>query len=325
MNKTNSDRLPVILLTGFLGSGKTTLLLRWLQESPVTGRRLGIVMNEFGEVSVDSLIVSKPNLALEQVSGGCVCCAPDNELPRALVRMIEADACDFAVVETSGLADPDATIDMLTDYELLPRVDLQAVLTVVDACWYARPGDEVGDRVLANKQIRFANWILLSKCDRITEAEIESVQAQMRVLNPAARVVRLPFALPDLAEILGTRPGLIRLEPETPAAHAHETYQSISCRLPVALDRRAFENFLRELPPREVTRAKGFVRFRQEPQKIYLFQAVMGYHILDEFKAEVRPDPVAVLIGPRLDGAKYTAQLRELLLGPERRRLSLLG
>src|SRR5262245_54615350 len=105
-------------------------------------------MNEFGEVSVDSLIVSKPDLPLQQVSGGCVCCAPDNELPRALIKLIDADACDIAVVETSGLAEPDATIETLTDHELRERVTLHAVLTVVDAHWFARPGDDPGERVL---------------------------------------------------------------------------------------------------------------------------------------------------------------------------------
>jgi G3E family GTPase len=80
-------RLPVILVTGFLGSGKTTLLLRWLRESPATGLRMGVVMNEFGAESVDSQILDRPGLPVAQVSGGCVCCAPENELDRAVTQL----------------------------------------------------------------------------------------------------------------------------------------------------------------------------------------------------------------------------------------------
>ena len=108
-------RLPVILLTGFLGSGKTTLLLRWLAESPATGLRVGIVMNEFGADSVDGQLVRRPGLPIRQVDGGCVCCAPESDLDRACRELVRSGECDYLVLETSGLADPDSVIDVLTD------------------------------------------------------------------------------------------------------------------------------------------------------------------------------------------------------------------
>ena len=124
-------RLPVILVTGFLGSGKTTLLLRWLRESPATGLRMGVVMNEFGAESVDSQILDRPGLPVAQVSGGCVCCAPENELDRAVTQLAKSGDCDYIVVETSGLADPDSVIDILTDTDLLEHAQLHAVVSVV--------------------------------------------------------------------------------------------------------------------------------------------------------------------------------------------------
>lgn len=315
-------RLPVILLTGFLGAGKTTLLLRWLQESPMTGLRMGVVMNEFGLESIDSQILDRPGLPLRQVAGGCVCCAPDNELDRACTQLAASAECDYIVVETSGLADPDNVIDVLTDQDLLPRVRLQAVVTVLDAEWYARSGEDAGERVLARKQLQFAHVIALSRCDRLSDAQVAEVTALVRGVNPGAGVVRLPFGLPDLGEVLRRRPAagsVLATEWDAPdpgeEAHLHTRYQSLAFHLPVAVDRPRFEAFLGGLDGREVVRAKGFLRFRQTPGKLHLFQSVWGNHFIEEFPARPHPSPVLVLIGPRLDLARHRAALQALCFG----------
>jgi G3E family GTPase len=323
-----SERLPVILLTGFLGAGKTTLLLRWLAESPATGKRLGVVMNEFGAESVDSQLIGRPGLPLSQVSGGCVCCASDNELGNAVTRLVKDGACDYLVVETSGLADPDNVIDVLTDHDLLPQVRLQAVVTVVDAPWYAKPGSGEGERVLARKQIQFAHVLCLSKCDRLGADDIALVEAEMHRLNPRARIVKLPFGLPELGEILARPPAEAELRVERDAEgaaepHLHTAYQSVTWRFPVPVERTRFEAFLSGLDPREVVRAKGFVRFAKQPDKLFVFQSVFGHHFIEEFPAKPHPEPVAVLIGPHLDAARFQAQLRELVFGPQRAALKV--
>lgn len=314
------DPLPLILLTGFLGAGKTTLLLRWLEESPATGRRLGVVMNEFGAESVDSRLIGRPGLALQQVAGGCVCCAPDNELPNAVTRLVREGNCDAIVVETSGLADPDNIIDVLTDHDLLPMVRLQATVTVVDGAWYASPGGDLGERVLARRQIEFAHVLAVSKCDRLSEAELAGVLDELGRVNSAAEVVKLPFGLPDLGAMFTRPPAQQDLmvtgvsgPSETP--HLHTTYQSVTWRFPVPVARSKFEAFLSQLDPRQVVRAKGFVRFIHAPEKLFLFQTVWGHHVIDEFPATPHPDPVAVLIGPHLDPETYRARLRTLVFG----------
>lgn len=319
-----TEPLPLILLTGFLGAGKTTLLLRWLSESPATGKRLGVVMNEFGEESVDSLLVSRPDLPLQQVAGGCLCCAPDNELPNAIHRLIHAGSCDYLVVETSGLADPDNVIDTLTDPDLLPQVRLQAVVTVVDAPWYAAPDGGPGERVLARKQIQFAHVLCLSKCDRLTGEGIRSVEEELSRLNPQAVQVKLPFGLPELGNLLARPAAQAEIDPAAaeaepaPGAHLHASYRSLTWRFPVPVERSRFEEFLSRLDPREVVRAKGFVRFVGQPEKLFLFQTVWGHHVIDEFSFRPAPAPVAVLIGPNLDGEKLRSHLRSLVFGGQR-------
>lgn len=308
--------LPAILLTGFLGSGKTTLLLRWLREAPATGLRLGVVMNEFGAESVDSELINRTGLPLQQVAGGCVCCAPDNELPNAVVRLVQEGSCDYLVVETSGLADPDNIIDALTDPELLPWVRLQAVVTVVDGVWFSRPGLESGERILARRQIQFAHVLCLSKCDRLGDAEVVFALGQLAELNPRVEPVKLPWGLPEPASLLARPPAQAELRPEDPAPvgpHLHTTFQSLTWRFPVPVERSRFEAFLSGMNPREVVRAKGFVRFRHAPDKVFVFQSVFGHHLIDEFPARPAPASVAVLIGPALDLAVHRERLRALL------------
>lgn len=309
-------RLPVVLVTGFLGSGKTTLLLRWLRESPATGLRMGVVMNEFGAESVDSQILDRPGLPVTQVSGGCVCCAPENELDRAVTQLAKSGDCDYIVVETSGLADPDNVIDVLTDTDLLEHAQLHAVVSVVDAPWYAQPEGDIGERVLARKQIEFANILCLSKCDRLDPQLLDSLEASIAQLNPRAQRVRLPFGLPDIGDLLRMPPAEVRLDERTdstPASsHLHTGYRSVTWRFPVPVERKAFETFLSRLNPREVVRAKGFVRFTHAPEKLFLFQQVWGHHFIEEFPAVPHPAPVAVLIGPNLDPVSHQTALRTL-------------
>jgi G3E family GTPase len=315
-------RIPVILLTGFLGAGKTTLLLRWLQESPATGLRLGVVMNEFGLESVDSQILERPGLPVREVSGGCVCCAPDSELDRAVRQLAESGDCDYVVVETSGLADPDNVIDVLTDPELLDVTRLQAVVTVVDGPWYARPseGGDIGERVLARRQIEFAHVVALSKCDRMSPEDVEAASAAIRAVNASAELVRLPYGLPEIGLLLNRPAGEMRIELDaTPAAeatgHLHHSYRSVTWRFPAPVERPAFERFLTQLDSKAVVRAKGFVRFTHAPTKLHLFQTVWGHHLIEEFPHTPAPDPVAVLIGPSLDPETHRLALRELVFG----------
>lgn len=285
-------------------------------------------MNEFGAESVDSQLIRRPGLLVEQVSGGCLCCADDNEIGNAVGRLVRAGVADFLVVETSGLADPDNVIDLLTDHDLLPQIRLQAVVTVVDAAWYAYPGEDFGERILARRQIEFADYLCLSKCDLLEAIALEGVVEEVRRINPLAEWFRLPFGLPDLGTILKRPPAAVELRATTEVipggagraegSHLHGRYRSLSWRFPVPVDRSRFENFLTTLPPREVVRSKGFVRFLQTPDKLHVFQSVWGRAMIEEFPARPWPDPVMVLIGPSLPASVLEQRLRDLTFGENR-------
>lgn len=338
MNETPADapvesvdrRLPLILVTGFLGAGKTTLLLRWLSESPATGLRVGIVMNEFGADSVDGQLLRRPGLPIRQVDGGCVCCAPDSELDRACRELVRSGECDYVVLETSGLADPDSVIDVLTDPDLVTEVRLQAVVTVVDASWFSRPGDgsgdAIGERVLARRQVEFAHVVALSRCDLLTPEEADAVEQSMRAWNPSAQFVRLPFGLPEVGALLQRPPAEFTEEPSSEAAkvHLHAGYRSLTWRFPVPVFRKEFTDFLCGLDPKQVVRAKGFVRFRESPGKVFVFQKVWGHVLVEEFPAKPDPETFGVLIGPDLDVTRHRERIRRVI-GTARLGLGIVG
>ncbi len=326
-----SERVPLILLVGFLGAGKTTVIRRWFSDFPMTRRRLGVVMNEFGPVSIDTLLVSKPDLPVEEVEGGCLCCASDTALASAATKLVRQRGCDLVVVEPSGLADPVATLDLLTDPEVLELFQLQAVVAVLDARAFEQSEGDAALWPLLRDQMRFADWILLSKTDVASEAGVARLTETCVSLNPSAALRRLPAQQPSLQELLAAKPvvnevtisradgGEGKGAGDAAAGHLHLGYRSLTFRIPTAVGRSAFEAFLRELDRREVVRAKGFVRFTAEPpDHVHVFQLVYGNFLIDEYPALPRPDTVAVLIGPSLDPGKYRRQLERLVWGMSR-------
>src|SRR5919109_4489275 len=121
-------RTPITLITGALGSGKTTLLRHLLGVAP---RKIAILMNEFGEIAIDSQIIEGKNVRIAELGGGCVCCSLLGEFEAAVVEVIDTVHPDLIIVETTGVAEPDALLYNIQ--ESLPQVRLDGVVAVADA------------------------------------------------------------------------------------------------------------------------------------------------------------------------------------------------
>ncbi len=308
--------IPIFLVTGFLGSGKTTLLWKWLHEAPVSGLRPAIVMNDFGAMSVDALILGRPDVSMETVEGGCMCCTDDTQLGNAVRRLARAGGRDLILVETSGLAEPDAVIDLLTDHDVATTAELRGVLTVVSAAGFRALQDELAEWRLAERQLQFANIVFLSKCDLTDEADIVFAKEEIAKVNPTARIVRLPFALPELPDLLKELAAATTIDPagDRSEKHLHESYKSVTFPLPMPVPREKLETMLRGLDRKEVIRAKGFVRLAESPGEVHLFQQVFGWCSIDRFPvAPPLPPTTMVLIGPSVDVAKFGGQVREMM------------
>ncbi|MGH8065402.1 MAG: CobW family GTP-binding protein [Candidatus Entotheonellia bacterium] len=261
-------RTPVTLITGPLGSGKTTLLRHLLEVVP---QKIAIMMNEFGEIAIDSQIVEGKNIRIAELEGGCVCCSLLGEFEAAVTEVIDTVHPDLIIVETTGVAEPDAV--MFDIQENLPQVRLDGVVTVADAdamVRYPRLGQT------GRAQIEAADIIVLNKVDLVPAEPVAEITARLRQLNADAPILPTQRCQVDPDVLFG----ISQAHEVGPPQHRHQFgMESFSYVSAATLERRCFEAFVEGLSP-AIVRAKGFVRF---PEGTYLFNYVAGRWDLEAF------------------------------------------
>src|SRR6059036_3504909 len=175
-------RTPITLITGPLGSGKTTLLRHILA---TRSAKIAIVMNEFGEIAIDSKVVEGKSVRITELGGGCVCCSLLGEFEAAVNEIIQRAEPEIIVVKTTGLAEPEALVFNIQ--EALPQCRLDGIVSVMDADMLVR-FPELGHTT--RLQIEGADILLLNKIDLIKSEQIEPLEAKLRDINPTAAIVR---------------------------------------------------------------------------------------------------------------------------------------
>ncbi|HKX38458.1 MAG TPA: GTP-binding protein [Burkholderiales bacterium] len=318
--------VPVTILTGFLGSGKTTLLNRILKEDH--GHRIAVIENEFGEVGVDSEIIEKSDEQIVEMNNGCICCTVRGDLIRILGTLKDKRDSgklkfDRVVIETTGMADPGPVAQtFFTDEDIANYYLLDSILTVVDAKHAAKQLDEFHE---AQEQVGFADRILLSKTDLVSDDEVKDLTARMKKMNPRAPVKKVHFGDAPIAEVLDIRGfnlnAILELDPEflVDAHHEHhDEVDSFVFKSEKPFDGDKLEQFLSgmiQVYGPDLLRYKGVLWMKGKPNRV-VFQGVhmmMGGDMGKPWAKGEKKSSTMVFIGKKLPKDLFLAGLEQCL------------
>lgn len=214
--ESGDDLTPASVITGFLGSGKTTLLNRLLKHPDMA--ETAVVINEFGEIGIDNLLVEQADDEIVVMDSGCLCCTVRGDLVDTLRRLWvrrkqgEVPAFRRLVIETTGLADPAPILHtLMSDPFLIHHYRLDGVIATVDA---VNGADTLDRQMESVKQAAVADRLVLTKADAATEEGLETLQRRLQALNPAAPLHRAAHG--EIAPALLFDAGLFNPESKSP-------------------------------------------------------------------------------------------------------------
>lgn len=174
------SRIPVVLLSGFLGSGKTTLLLKMLSESKEIGLNYAVLINERGKLDIDGLLVSKQfdHEKIESLLDGCICCSKKSEIARSMDALIQKKP-DVIFIELTGVAIPEEIAKSLNEREVIAKVELKSIMTVIDAEFFLDSKSHKFQDTIFH-QLECANHIVVNKIDLVKKSVGEGINEAIK-------------------------------------------------------------------------------------------------------------------------------------------------
>lgn len=281
-------KIPVTVISGFLGAGKTTLVNHLIEQHAT--ERIGVVVNEFGEVGIDGQLIVADEEAVVEINNGCICCTVRVDLVASIKALLartreSGTPVQRLIVETSGLADPAPVLQtFLADPDLREQVELESVVALVDAVHFPQ---QIEDEI-AREQVAFADVVIVNKLDLVDDRQRAAIEARVKSLNPAATLLTSTRSSVPADALFGIRrfslPALLAIEPDLldeGAAHDHEHDSSIqSCSIVEdgQLDPERFNRWVNQLVQQQgaqLMRMKGILNFAGEPRRFHFHSVHM--------------------------------------------------
>jgi G3E family GTPase len=324
LSSEDRSRIPATIVTGFLGSGKTTLINNILRKEH--GKAIAVIVNEFGEISIDGqLVVRDEQAELVEFNNGCLCCTVRGDLIQTLQRLrSRAGNLEGILVETTGLADPApvASTFFVAD-EIKSGIRLDSFVTVVDAINLELNLEQSNEAV---EQVAFSDIVLINKVDLASTELLKTVEARVRGLNPLATIYHTTNAEIDVDRVIGVGAfdlvKKLEVDPQFLGDHEHEHDGDVRSfvleeRRPIDVNRFVlWMNDVAQLRGQDLYRTKGIFNARGFKERI-VFQSV-------RMLTTMRPDrpwsegeeriSQFVVIGKNIDRAEFSAGLERCVV-----------
>ncbi|MCU0535646.1 MAG: GTP-binding protein [Hydrococcus sp. Prado102] len=327
LNISLSDSLPIIpkigmpvtIITGFLGSGKTTLLNHIIENKQ--GLKVAVLVNEFGDINIDSQLLVSTEENILELSNGCICCTINDSLVETVYQVLEREEkIDYLIIETTGLADPFPIILTFLGTELKFLTQVDSIITLVDSEMFT---PEHFDSDIALRQIKYGDIIILNKLDRVDDRKLKKLEDFIQENKAGVRIVRSQYGKVPLALLLGV--GLTQediyisqikeFQRDRKSSGYHienDGFVAVSFESDRAFNLHQFENFIVEQMSHNVFRAKGILWFKESESR-HIFQLSGNRYELEADEWQTKPKNQLVLIGRNLDTALIHRQLTNCL------------
>lgn len=302
-------KTEVYIIGGFLGSGKTTLLQHIMKEEKAAERKIAVLLNELGSISIDSSIIEEEGVPFKELFDGCICCTISEKLEAQLQDLLHAHDLDAIYIETTGAAHPVEVVDSIMSPLLANDLIYKGIITVVDISrWQDREKLSPQIRQLMVEQIVHADTILLNKADLVSEQTKGSILYDIQSLNNGALCLFTNQSKLSLADFQKKSAVLKDKNKASKHSIADLQLQTILYTFNKSIQYESFENWLRALPD-TVYRIKGYIGFTHSSYP-FLFQYSYGTPVMIQ---EIIKMPLnIVIIGQHLNKDEIVSDLKKL-------------
>lgn len=322
-------RIPILLLVGFLGSGKTSLLNHLLKNKQ--GLKIGVIVNDFGKINVDSMLVAAQTDETLELSNGCICCSVDGEagLSGALDKLAHVGSrLDYIIIEASGLAEPRELTTTLRVFKN-NYCYFDALINLIDAENFEK-NNKTSKTILEDLVI--SDVIIINKIDLISDKKLKDIEKGIKLAAPKSRILKASHGQVDFRLLLNIEDkasSQLSLAIEHSHSHnhhdhdhdhhdhthLHDQFQSVEFQTSRPLDPQKFEAWAKKID-NNIFRAKGFIYFGLKGlSHKFLFQSVGSRYTLklDEWQFNEDHQTQLIVIGTNLDETKIKASLEDLI------------